>query len=56
MSNPGDEKQFISNIKTFYELKMQNKLDVDTSRLIKLFNKDKILNQLIKRFSQSKIC
>ena len=45
VSNPGDEK-FISNIKTFYELKTQKKLQVNTSELIKLFDKDKILNQL----------
>ncbi len=46
VSNPGDEKKFISNIKSFYELKIQKKLQVNTSELIKLFNKDKILNQL----------
>ena len=46
VSNPSDEKKFISNIKTFYELKTQKKLQVNTSELIKLFDKDKILNQL----------
>ena len=45
VSEPGDEKQFISNIEEFYKLKMQNKLDVDTSRLIDVFNK-KILDRL----------
>ena len=46
VSEPGDEKQFISNIEEFYKLKMQNKLVVDTSRLIDIFNKEKILDRL----------
>ena len=46
VSNPGDENQFILNIKKFYELKIQKKLETNTSELINLFDKNKILNQL----------
>ena len=46
VSNPGDEKQFISNVENFYKLKIQKKLKVNTSDLINLFDKDRILNQL----------
>lgn len=46
VSNPGDEKQFILNIKSFCELKIQKKLKVNTSELISLFDKNRILNQL----------
>jgi glycosyltransferase involved in cell wall biosynthesis len=40
VSNPGDENQFILNIKKFYELKIQKKLETNTSELINLFDKN----------------
>ena len=46
VSNPGDENQFILNIEKFYQLKIQKKLEANTSELINLFNKGRILNQL----------
>ena len=58
VSEPGNEKEFFDNIENFYQQKKQNKLSVDTSKLINLFDKEKILNKLeekIKDLTKQKI-